>query len=218
MTPSLFTNFRRADTGSVGPHIDTKLQSEFGARAAFRDQRSLPKGHDFRDQLERAIRKCDLLLVVMGDRWASVRDTAGRRLIDREDDWVRREIALAGTYKLPVIPILVDQAQLPDADELPEDIRYLAYRQAVYFRPHQEHIDFPPLLAAIREAVPGLGPTRRGGSGGAGGTGTGGGDTFTIERMDGNAIFGGRNNSINHHGSSTPPPSADEEDDDQERP
>ncbi|MEW1774656.1 toll/interleukin-1 receptor domain-containing protein [Streptomyces sp. NPDC086777] len=212
MTPSLFTNFRRADTGSVGPHIDTKLQCEFGARAAFRDQRSLPKGHDFREQLERAVRKCDLLLVVVGARWASVSDASGRRLIDRADDWVRREIALAGLYKLPVIPVLVDGAQLPDEDELPADIRYLAYRQAVYFRPHQEHIDFPPLLAAIREAVPDLGPKRRGEGGGAG---TGGGTAFTIERMDGgNAIFGGRYNSINHYDSTTPATATDPEDDD----
>ncbi|MFJ8489368.1 hypothetical protein ACIRBZ_13525 [Streptomyces sp. NPDC094038] len=216
MTPSLFTNFRRADTGSVGPHIDTKLQSEFGPQAAFRDQRSLPKALDYREHLERALRKCDLLLVVVGARWASVSDAQGRRLIDRPDDWVRREIALAGGYKLPVLPVLVDDAQLPDEDELPTDIRYLVHRQAVYFRPHQEHIDFPPLLAAIREAVPDLRSKRRGGDGG---TGTDSGTSFTIERMDGgNAIFGGRNNSINHYGSATPAPSADPEDDDLEHP
>ncbi|MFJ9559792.1 TIR domain-containing protein [Streptomyces fuscichromogenes] len=216
MTPSLFTNFRRADTGSVGPHIDTKLQCEFGARAAFRDQRSLPKGLDYREHLERAVRKCDLLLVIMGARWASVTDAENRRLIDREDDWVRREIALAGAYRLPVIPVLVDDAQLPDKDELPADIRYLAYRQAVYFRPHQEHIDFPPLLSAIRACVPELGTARRGGGGG---TETDSANTFTIERMDGgNAIFGGRHNAINHYGSLSPASSVDPEDDDQERP
>lgn len=143
MDPYVFINFRRADTRNIGSHIDTKLRNEFGSRAAFRDQRDLPKGIDYREELERGIRKCDLLLVVMGAHWASVRDEAGRRCIDREDDWVRKEIALALAYKLPVMPVLVDGAKLPSVDELPDDIRALSYRQAVDFRPDQEQIDFP---------------------------------------------------------------------------
>lgn len=143
MAPYVFINFRRADTGATGPHIDTALRAEFGTQAAFRDQRSLPAGRDYREQLERGIRKCDLLLVVMGAHWASVRDDAGRRCIDREEDWVRKEIALALAYKLPVMPVLVDGAKLPSIHELPDDIQSLVHQQVVYFRPHQEHIDFP---------------------------------------------------------------------------
>ncbi|WP_327382604.1 MULTISPECIES: toll/interleukin-1 receptor domain-containing protein [unclassified Streptomyces] len=217
MAPYVFINFRRADTGATGPHIDTALRAEFGTQAAFRDQRSLPAGRDYREQLERGIRKCDLLLVVMGAHWASVRDDAGRRCIDREEDWVRKEIALALAYKLPVMPVLVDGAKLPSIHELPDDIQSLVHQQVVYFRPHQEHIDFPPLFGAIRAEVPELRPVRR--SREDGGAGADGGTTFTIDRMSGvNAIFGGRQNTINDHRGNAAAPAPDPEDDDQERP
>ncbi|MFI8391956.1 toll/interleukin-1 receptor domain-containing protein [Streptomyces sp. NPDC085540] len=216
MAPYVFINFRRADTGATGPHIDTALRSEFGGQAAFRDQRSLRAGRDYREQLERGIRKCDLLLVVMGAHWASVRDDAGRRCIDREEDWVRKEIALALTYKLPVMPVLVDGAKLPSIHELPEDIQSLVHQQVVYFRPHQEHIDFPPLFDAIRAEVPELRPVRR--SREDGGAGADGGTTFNIERMNGVNVFGGRQHSIHNYRGTTAAPATDPEDDDQERP
>ncbi|WP_314220434.1 toll/interleukin-1 receptor domain-containing protein [Streptomyces zaehneri] len=217
MAPSLFINFRRADTGSVGPHLDTALRHEFGAQAVFRDQRSLPEGLDYRKQLERGVRKCDLLLAVMGSRWASVRDGADRRFIDDEQDWVRREIALALADETPVIPVLIDDARLPSASELPDEIRLLTHHQACYFRPHQEHIDLPPLVAAICRAVPALCSGRRDGE--SGGTGTGGGTTFHIDRISGGShIYGGSRHTINNHGSAARTPASVPEDDDQERP
>lgn len=212
MAPLIFVNFRRRDTGETGPHIDTALQREFGAHNVFRDQRSITKGSDFREEIERKLRKCDILLAVMGHRWASVTDDAGRRLIDDEEDWVRKEVARALEWKLTVLPVLVDGAGLPGTGELPDAIAELANRQAVHFRPHQEHIDFPPLFEAIREKVPDLRAARRDGTDrGDGGT------SFRfdrIDRMDHNTnIFGGSNNRATTNNG----PSAREEDDEGRR-
>ncbi|MFE5757763.1 toll/interleukin-1 receptor domain-containing protein [Streptomyces massasporeus] len=187
MAPRVFVNFRRADTGATGPHLDTALRREFGEQEVFRDQRSIRKGAHFPAEITGALRKCDLLLAVMGHGWASVTDDAGRRCIDDPEDWVRKEIALALAWGITVLPVRVDGADLPDAAELPDDIRELSSHQGVIFRPHQEHIDFPPLFEAVHKAVPDLRrkrPRRP--------QGDGGGATYHIERFDhGSANFGG---------------------------
>jgi len=58
-------------------------------------------------------------------------DRFGRRRLDQEQDWVRREIRIA--LQKPgcrVIPVLIDGAELPDEREaLPEDISALVTRQ-----------------------------------------------------------------------------------------
>lgn len=210
MAPLIFVNFRRRDTGETGPHIDTALQREFGAHNVFRDQRSIAKGADFREEIERRLRKCDILLAVMGHRWASVTDDAGRRLIDDEEDWVRKEIARALEWKLTVLPVLVDGAALPDKNELPGDIAELVHHQDVHFRPHQEHIDFPPLFEAIREAVPALRAARRDDTDrGNGGT------TVRFDRIDridrSSMVFGGSNNRATTNNCASGPDEDDEE-------
>ncbi|MFD5481110.1 toll/interleukin-1 receptor domain-containing protein [Streptomyces hawaiiensis] len=207
MAPRVFVNFRRADTGTTGPHLDTALRQEFGEREVFRDQRSIRKGAHFPAEIKEALRKCDLLLAVMGHRWTSATDGDGRRCIDNPEDWVRKEIALALAWEIKVLPVMVDGAGLPDASELPDDIRGLTSRQFEFFRPHQEHIDFPPLFEAVHKAVPDLRrrrPRRP--------QGDGGGATYHIDRFDhGSAIFGGNGNTANTYNS-------DPEEDDEARP
>ncbi len=189
MAPSIFINFRRADTGDLGPHLDTALQKEFGMDEVFRDQRSIQKGADFRDEIKRNLRKCDILLALMGRQWASLTDETGSRYLDNKGDWVRTEIALALKWDIPVLPVLVDGALLPEEGELTRDIRGLTFQQGVTFRPHHQSIDLPPLFQAIRKAVPGLGPGQPDGTG----SGSGGHGAITGNRVDhGSAIFGGQ--------------------------
>ncbi|MFF5759298.1 toll/interleukin-1 receptor domain-containing protein [Streptomyces longwoodensis] len=193
MTPRIFVNFRRADTGTTGPHLDTALRHEFGEREVFRDQRSIDKGAYFPDKIREALRKSDLLIAVMGPRWMTATDDAGHRCIDDPEDWVRKEIALAFAWGICVLPVLVDGTDMPSASELPTDIADLSSRQYVLFRPHQEHIDFPPLFEAVHKAVPDLRRRRprrlQGGSSGA---------TYNVERFDhGSATFGGDGNTAN---------------------
>ncbi|MFR0353189.1 TIR domain-containing protein [Streptomyces sediminimaris] len=218
MAPSIFVNFRRADTGETGVHIDTALVHEFGKDAVFRDQRSIAEGAYFADDIDRNLRKSDLILVVMGPRWASLRDGENRRLIDDESDWVRREVAFSLAMKLTVLPVLVGDAKLPDWSELPQDIAALTTRQAAYFRPHQAHIDFPPLVQAIRRAVPGLRPARHAEPEGeaAGNAGV----NVRIDRADASPmVFGGHHNTASTNPSPSPRENAaDHSQDDEERP
>ncbi|GHB28912.1 hypothetical protein GCM10010306_021660 [Streptomyces umbrinus] len=162
-SPSIFVAGRRGDTDVAGAHIDIALRREFGEKKVFRDGRFITKGGHFTDEIRRNLGRCDILVVVLGPRWALEAEGTDRRAID--SFWVRREIAIAFESGLAVLPVLVDGAVLPDRNELPDDIKPLADRQALSFRTYLGHLDFPPLFQAIREAVPTGGNERRDGDG-----------------------------------------------------
>lgn len=69
------------------------------------------------------------MLAVIGQDWVGKRPDGGRR-IDDPNDWVAKEIECALDRSIPVIPVLIWPARLPDLDDIPLRIRELALRQA----------------------------------------------------------------------------------------
>ena len=92
------------------------------------------KGVDFVDYLSGQLAECDVLLAIIGPKWLDAKDDTGRRRLDDPADYVRLEIAAALDRKIRVVPVLVDGARIPRPDELPEDIKTLARRNAIELR------------------------------------------------------------------------------------
>ena len=92
---------------------------------------------------------CDVLLVLIGDRWLTVTGQDGRRRLDNPDDFVRLEIEAALSRDVPVIPILVEGARMPRADELPASLSKLARRQALELSPSRSMSDTGRLLRVL---------------------------------------------------------------------
>ena len=67
--------------------------------------------------------------MLIGKKWLTAQDKAGRRRIDLEDDWTRLEIARALDRNIRVIPVLVDGAEMPRAEFLPMSLTGLSNRQ-----------------------------------------------------------------------------------------
>src|SRR5262249_24349671 len=61
----------------------------------------------------------------IGPRWSAIADSEGRR-IDNPNDSVRIEIETALQLGIRVVPVLVDGAVIPQADDLPSTLRPLA--------------------------------------------------------------------------------------------
>jgi hypothetical protein len=68
---------------------------------------------------------------LIGREWLNAADASRRRRLDRSDDFVRTEIAKALASRVRVIPALVGDAVMPEAKDLPEDLRGLTRRQAL---------------------------------------------------------------------------------------
>lgn len=152
----VFISYRRSDTGGRAGRLRDVLASRFGDDDVFHDVTTLAPGTDFDEQIADTIAQCDAVLVVIGSRWLDEVDATGGRRLDRADDLVRHEVRTALSQDKRIVPVLVDDARLPTAPELPDDIAPMMRRQAVTIRDESWHQD-------VRELIHGLerGPSGR---------------------------------------------------------
>ncbi|HLM02337.1 MAG TPA: toll/interleukin-1 receptor domain-containing protein, partial [Pyrinomonadaceae bacterium] len=122
------------DSAYVAASLSEKLQQHFGQDSVFYDIDNIPLGVDFRDHIEAAVGQCDVLLVIIGEEWVTAVDRTGKRRLDNPRDFVRVEIESALKRNIPIIPVLVDEAQMPPPDDLPESIQIIVYRNAAEIR------------------------------------------------------------------------------------
>ena len=148
----IFISYRRDDAADVTGRINDRLRHHFGGEAIFTDVDSIPLGVDFREHLEGSVSQCDILLAVIGREWTSISDENGRRRLDLSTDFVRVEIESALKRKIPVVPLLAHGISMPDAEELPQSIRDLAFRNATPVRPDPDfHKDMDRLIRGIEK-------------------------------------------------------------------
>jgi hypothetical protein len=125
----IFICYRREDSGGHAGRLYDRLVAHFGDEQIFMDLDRIEPGEDFVQVIERAIGSCKILLALIGRSWLTSRDETGRRL-DNPNDFVRVEIASAFARDVRVIPVLVQGAQMPRAQDLPEVLRPLSRRHA----------------------------------------------------------------------------------------
>ncbi|GAA3385220.1 hypothetical protein GCM10020369_17870 [Cryptosporangium minutisporangium] len=130
--------------------LDSRLTGVFGRESVFLDSESLPAGEDFRPFLNRRLQTCDVLLVVIGPHWLTLHAPDGQRLVDRPDDFVSMEIAVALQRPIKVIPILLDGAPDLGAASLPAEISDLAHRQRKYLRERTYESDLDDIVRVLR--------------------------------------------------------------------
>jgi hypothetical protein len=117
----IFLSYRWADEkGTTGRLFDHLVQA-FGKDAIFYDVATIPHGVDFREMIDRTIRSCKVILVVIGPLWLNMQDQGMRRL-DQVNDPVRIEIETALRWRKRIIPVLIDDAQMPTEESLPATI------------------------------------------------------------------------------------------------
>jgi len=149
-SPRVFISYRRADSTDVTGRIYDRLKEHFGKSAIFKDVDSIPPGVDFKEHLEKAVGKCKVFLVVIGDRWLEAKDEKRRNRLGDPDDFVRIEIESALKRNIMIIPLLVRGASMPAEVKLPPSLRKLVYRNAVPIRPDPDfHGDIDRLIEAI---------------------------------------------------------------------
>jgi hypothetical protein len=137
----IFVSYRRDDTGAVTGRIYDRLASKFGINNVFYDIDSIPFGVDFRSYIDDQVSQCVVFIAVIGERWLSARQNNRllwwRRRIDDHNDFVRIEIKSALRRGIPVFPVLIGRATMPKSEQLPSDIKDLAFRQAARVEPEQ---------------------------------------------------------------------------------
>lgn len=156
MAAKLFLCYRRDDSAHFAGRVQDRLGSEFGRDLLFMDVDTIPLGLNFSKVLREEVAKCRVLLAMIGPNWLDAVDKDGNRRLDDPNDFVRIEIAAALQRDIPVIPILLDGARVPKADELPKDLGELSMRNGLDVRHASFHDDIDRLVRNLKGQLGGL--------------------------------------------------------------
>lgn len=128
----IFLNYRHTDTGHWAAHIHDGLREELPDAEIFLDVGGdIPIGSLWWQFIRDQISRCDMMLCLIGPKWS---DGFADRSADHEPDYVALEISLALFFHIPIIPILVGGANVPDESSLPQDIKALLSFQSATVR------------------------------------------------------------------------------------
>jgi len=131
MLRNIFISYRREENKYQARMIFVAFQN--AKVSVFYDADSIPLGRDFRETIMTQVQKCDVLLALVGHNWAQCLDPKTKLpRLENADDFVRIEIGTALNRGIPVVPVLLDDAPLPETDQLPNDLRNLFDRQAEF--------------------------------------------------------------------------------------
>src|SRR5688572_12301137 len=150
----IFISYRREDAAGHMLSLVPALQQHFGDDRIFRDVDSIPPGADFVKFIRKELESCSVLLAIIGKDWLTIQDSRlKRRRLDDPDDFLRVEIATAlKNDRIRVIPVLIERATMPTADDLPSDLTDLAFRNAIELSDRTWQSDLRLLIQAVERA------------------------------------------------------------------
>ncbi len=155
MIGSVFISYRRDDSRYQARIIYTAFTEVVPREHVFMDIDSIPLGADFRRILKGWVDKCDVLLALIGPGWLNATDPrTGQPRLMNPNDFVRIEIAEALARGIPVVPVLLDGARLPDPTQLPDDLKDLVYRNAEFVDYARFNDDVARLIRKIQQGEP----------------------------------------------------------------
>jgi hypothetical protein len=108
--------------------------------------------HDLRvERVRRSIDSCLVVLAVIGRDWL-VSDDGAKRL-DEPDDPVLLELTTALASEARVVPVLVQGASMPKAEDLPEALRPLTRLNALNARDEMWHSEVDRLASWLSTII-----------------------------------------------------------------
>lgn len=145
MVGKFFLSYRRAENPALIGRIYDRMVREFGAEAVFLDVDSIPLGVDFAEHLREQVRKCSLLVAVVGKEWI-----ARIPNLHRSEDFVRIELSEAIERELPIVPLLVD-CEMPDAVLLPPELKKFTSMNGTSLDPGRDfHVHMERFIKSVR--------------------------------------------------------------------
>ena len=150
--PDIFISYRRSDSERAAQRLVRAL-SQYLPHISIRTDLDLEPGQDLDGIIDGLLNSCGALLIVIGPHWLEGLEYVVRRFIGR---------ALKdGTMQ--VIPILVEGAASPEADQLPDELKPLARRNPLVLHDEDwdEGLDRLARALSTASAPTGASPSRR---------------------------------------------------------
>jgi pterin-4a-carbinolamine dehydratase len=136
---AIFISYRRDDEAVAALALHRELSEMYGEQAVFMDTAAIRTSDQWKTKIEGALEQMQALVAVIGPKWLKLQDVWGRRRLDVAGDWVTNELATAIRFDRVICPFLVNGADLPPPDALPNSIRAVCDQQS--FRARNEQFD-----------------------------------------------------------------------------
>jgi hypothetical protein len=148
----IFISYRRRETAGHAGRLYDGLVEHFGDERVFMDVTMEP-GVDFAETIQDAVGSCGALVALIGEEWLTVTDANGNRRIDDPADVHRMEIEAALNRNVRLIPALVQDADMPPATDLPNELKPLVARQAVELSDQRWDYDVGRLVSVLERVL-----------------------------------------------------------------
>ena len=150
---AVFISYRREDSKGFTGALVRELKERFGADNVFIDYEDIEGGIVFPIRLDEAVKSCTVFIAIIGKKWIDAQNEQGKRRLDDPHDFVRQEIAKGLERNKRIIPVLIDGAKMPEAEQLPEDLKPLTAHNALVLTNQHWDEDVARLTDHIKEGL-----------------------------------------------------------------
>jgi pterin-4a-carbinolamine dehydratase len=156
MSNSIFVNYRQSDSQHAAIAIASILKHSFAEGEVFIDRSSIHGGRDWPNSITNALESAQVLVAVLGEDWLKSWDGHGRRRIDHPRDWVRLELSRAFERGIPVVPVLLENAEIPSPEALDTCLLDICRAQAERVRLDTWDSDLARLVGTLSKLTTGV--------------------------------------------------------------
>jgi pterin-4a-carbinolamine dehydratase len=149
MSNKIFVNYRHSDAQHAAIAIAETLRGAFVDGEVFFDRTSIQGGEVWPKTIRSALENATVLVVIIGQDWLKACDQYARRKIDHPDDWVRQEIARAIERGIVIVPVVLDNAQVPPTEALDKSLHLVAHSQIEQVRVDSWDSDLARLIERL---------------------------------------------------------------------
>jgi len=161
MSPSIFVSYRHDDSLSETQFLVKALQAQYGEDEVFSDFTGIQAGDNWTLQYTAALESASIVLVVIGANRFGIDPQSGHRATIDPSEFEYQSLVTAlsssnstkgGAEDKTIIPLLLDRQPL-SADQLPDSLKALAYRQSYSIRRDHLETDIKELLSMLDKQI-----------------------------------------------------------------
>lgn len=147
MAYSIFISYRRKNSTWFAGRLYDSLKNRFNGLEIFMDVDEIEGGEIFKQKIDKAINDCIVFLPVIDAEWASIKDekTDKKRLFTK-DDLIVFEIERAILQRKIIIPVLMENSNMPLPKELPASIKTFVDAHAIRLKHESWNRDIDKLI------------------------------------------------------------------------
>ena len=153
-TINIFISYRRKDSKANARSLYLAIKDDFEVFFDIDKDNSISYGQNFPQRIKQGIKESDLFIPIIGKEFASELNKREGKL-----DWVFEEILLAKNLKKNFLPIFIDDAFMPNTNELPKNIAFICEIDSFSLSHDKFEQDIKTIKRAIRKITYNLTPS-----------------------------------------------------------